>query len=109
MARITVEDCLQQIGNENRFALIHLAVERVKQHRHGAPFPADCRNKEIVCSLREIAAGAVSFDNVREIRRQLRASASAARIDTETVTAAPGVEITPASPPSPPSPADPDA
>lgn len=98
MARITVEDCLQQIGNENRFALIHLAVERVKQHRHGAPFPENCRNKEIVCSLREIAAGAVSFNNVREIRRQLRESASAARIEAETATAAPGDEAAPASP-----------
>lgn len=71
MARITVEDCLQQIGNENRFALIHLAVERVKQHRQGAPFPERCKNKELVCTLREIAAGTVNFDNVYELRKSL--------------------------------------
>jgi DNA-directed RNA polymerase subunit omega len=66
MARITVEDCLSQIGNENRFALIHLAVERVKQHRKNAPFLIKCKNKEIVATLREIAAGLVSFDTIRD-------------------------------------------
>jgi len=66
MARITVEDCLKQIGNENRFALVHLAVKRVKQHRKGLPFLVRCKNKEIVCTLREIAAGKVTFDNIRE-------------------------------------------
>lgn len=75
MARITVEDCLQKIGNENRFALIHLAVERVKQHRDGAPLPERCRNKEIVCTLREIAGGGVNFNNIHELRKQLRESA----------------------------------
>ena len=38
MARITVEDCLSQVGNENRFALIHLAVARLKQHRMGKTY-----------------------------------------------------------------------
>ncbi|MBW1750771.1 MAG: DNA-directed RNA polymerase subunit omega, partial [Deltaproteobacteria bacterium] len=33
MARITVEDCLEQVGDDNRFALVHLAVERIRQHR----------------------------------------------------------------------------
>lgn len=65
MARITVEDCLSQIGNENRFALIHLGVARVKQHRKGQPFLVKARNKEIVMTLREIAAGGVTFDNIK--------------------------------------------
>ena len=83
MARITVEDCLRQIGNENRFALIHLAVERVKQHRRGAPLPERCKNKEIVCTLREIASGAIRFDNIRELDRQVnRLAASAAATAT---------------------------
>jgi DNA-directed RNA polymerase subunit omega len=38
MARITVEDCLSQVGDDNRFALVHLAVERIRQHRRGEPF-----------------------------------------------------------------------
>lgn len=64
MARITVEDCLSRIGNENRFSLIHLAVERVKQHRKSAPFLVKCKNKEIVATLREIASGQVSFETI---------------------------------------------
>lgn len=64
MARITVEDCLGRVGNENRFALIHLAVARVKQHRNGKPFLTKGKNKEHVMSLREIAAGEVTFDNL---------------------------------------------
>jgi len=65
MARITVEDCLSQIGNENRFSLIHLAVERIKQHRKNAPFLVKCKNKEIVATLREIASGQVSFATIK--------------------------------------------
>ena len=66
MARITVEDCLSQIGNENRFSLIHLAVERAKQHRKNAPFLVKCKNKEIVATLREIASGQVSFETIKK-------------------------------------------
>jgi len=69
MARITVEDCLSQVGNENRFSLIHLAVARVKQHRKGKPFLVKGKNKENIMTLREIAAGEVSFDNIEELGR----------------------------------------
>jgi DNA-directed RNA polymerase subunit omega len=65
MARITVEDCLEQIGDDNRFNLIHLTVERIKQHRHGEPFLAAGDNKEIVMTLREIADGKVTFANIK--------------------------------------------
>lgn len=64
MARITVEDCLQTIGENKRFDLVHLAVERIRQHRHGEPYLVDGKNKEVVMTLREVAAGKVSFDNV---------------------------------------------
>jgi len=67
MARITVEDCLSKVGNENRFALIHLAVARVKQHRNGMPFLVKGKNKENVMTLREIAAGTVNFGNIRDL------------------------------------------
>jgi DNA-directed RNA polymerase subunit omega len=67
MARITVEDCLSQVGDDNRFALIHLAVERVRQHREGEPYLVKGKNKEIVMTLREIAAGNVTFDNILEL------------------------------------------
>lgn len=70
MARITVEDCLSQIGNENRFMLIHLAVSRVKQHRNGQPFLVKGKNKEVVMSLREIAGGKVNFDNIADFKQK---------------------------------------
>jgi len=72
MARITVQDCLDKIGDDNRFSLVHLAVERVKQRRQGASLLIPARkNKEIVMALREIAAGAVSFENISELPDQL--------------------------------------
>ncbi len=67
MARITVEDCLEQVGKDNRFNLIHLAVSRIKQHRQGEPFLAGDRNKEVVNTLREVASGDVTFDNIDQL------------------------------------------
>lgn len=57
MARITVEDCLNNV--DNRFALIHLAAKRVRQLRKGAEPLIVCKNKDTVTALREIAAGYV--------------------------------------------------
>lgn len=67
MARITVEDCLDTVGDDNRFNLIHLTVKRIRQHRQGEPFLVNGKNKEVVMTLREIAAGKVTFDNVDEL------------------------------------------
>ncbi len=68
MARITVEDCLEAIGDDNRFALVHLAVKRVKQRRQGSPLLIPVRkNKEIVMTLREVAAGKVNFLNIQDL------------------------------------------
>ncbi len=82
MARITVEDCLERIGDQNRFSLIHLAVNRVKQHRHGQPVLTKGRNKEIVMSLREIAAGVITFDNIQEHRAPERKAKPAVVLET---------------------------
>ena len=57
MARITVEDCLQKVNN--RFALIHMAAKRVRQLRKGAEPMVVSKNRDVVISLREIAAGHV--------------------------------------------------
>ncbi len=57
MARITVEDCLKKV--DNRFGLIHLSAKRVRQLRKGDEPLIKCKNKNIVTSLREIAAGKV--------------------------------------------------
>ena len=62
MARITVEDCLEEIPN--RFSLVLIAAERTKQLLKGseAQLEDDRTNKEVVTALREIAAGAVRAD-----------------------------------------------
>ncbi len=87
MARITVEDCLAKVGDDNRFSLIHLAVERIRQHRDGEPFLVSGKNKEIVMTLREIASGAVTFDNIFDLpeqRKSLEAEPAGGGEDTET-------------------------
>ncbi len=60
MARVTVEDCLDQC--ENRFALVILATKRARQIMNGDSPLVDSKNKEGVTALREIAAGRVTFD-----------------------------------------------
>jgi len=62
MARVTVEDCLEKV--DNRFLLVMLASKRVKQLFKGAKPLIDNRagNKNVVVSLREIAAGKVNFE-----------------------------------------------
>ena len=64
MARITIEDCLEHV--ENRYELVHLAVRRVKQVMEGSDLLVTSRNKSIVNSLREIAAGKVKHAPVSE-------------------------------------------
>ena len=64
MARVTVEDCLEQV--ENRFALVVLASKRTKEIKRGAPILVRGRdNREVVMALREIAAGLVKAKNAR--------------------------------------------
>jgi DNA-directed RNA polymerase subunit omega len=63
MARITVEDCLERVPN--RFELVLLAARRAKQLLKGARPLVESSNKEIVTSLREVAADKVrlSYDD----------------------------------------------
>lgn len=61
MARVTVEDCLEKV--DNRFLLVMLASKRVKQLFKGAkPLIDNKGNKNVVISLREIAAGKVNYE-----------------------------------------------
>ena len=65
MARVTVEDCLERVGN--RFALVILAAERARQLSKGARPLVECDNKPAVTALREIADGKIKFnEDVRE-------------------------------------------
>ncbi|MBI5894105.1 MAG: DNA-directed RNA polymerase subunit omega [Deltaproteobacteria bacterium] len=61
MARITVEDCLNNIPN--RFMLVLAAAKRTKQLLKGSKPLVDSKdNKVVVTALREIAAGKVKFE-----------------------------------------------
>jgi DNA-directed RNA polymerase subunit omega len=61
MARVTVEDCLERV--ENRYELVHISAKRTRQLLRGSSPVVKCKNKSIVCSLREIAAGLVTRDD----------------------------------------------
>ncbi|NOX25361.1 MAG: DNA-directed RNA polymerase subunit omega [Deltaproteobacteria bacterium] len=87
MARITVEDCLELIGSENRFALIHLAIARLKQHRKGMPMLVEGKNKEVVMTLREIAAGKVTPENLKKFAESAKAEAAAEAAEVSAVLA----------------------
>ena len=59
MARVTVEDCLEKIPN--RFQLVLVSVKRAKMLLRGARPLVDSDNKDVVTSLREIAAEEVKL------------------------------------------------
>ncbi|MDR0355734.1 MAG: DNA-directed RNA polymerase subunit omega [Deltaproteobacteria bacterium] len=63
MARVTIEDCLEKV--ENRFMLVHLAAERARQLKKGAPPFSPKNNKDVVLALREIADGHITPQNIR--------------------------------------------
>ncbi len=62
MARVTVEDCLEQV--ENRFALVLIAAQRTRQIIKGSATLLDVQreNKEAVIALREIAEGLIPYE-----------------------------------------------
>ncbi|MBT5622444.1 MAG: DNA-directed RNA polymerase subunit omega, partial [Acidiferrobacteraceae bacterium] len=65
MARITVEDCLENV--ENRFELVLVAARRTRQLQLGAdPLVPEDRDKHTVIALREIAEGMVTNEILKE-------------------------------------------
>ena len=66
MARITIEDCLEKV--DNRFSLVHLAARRVRQLRAGSKVMSDRNNRDVVLSLREIAAGKITAENIDDFK-----------------------------------------
>ena len=65
MARITVEDCLDNV--ENRFQLVLVAAKRTRQLMLGAdPLVPEDRDKPTVIALREIAEGMVTNSILEE-------------------------------------------
>ncbi len=62
MARITVEDCLDNV--DNRFELVMVAARRARQLMTGGknPMLAEENDKSTVIALREIAEGLITTD-----------------------------------------------
>ena len=66
MARITVEDCLDNI--ENIFEMVLVAAKRARRVAHGADPMVELENdKPTVIALREIAEGLVNPSILEEI------------------------------------------
>jgi DNA-directed RNA polymerase subunit omega len=65
MARVTVEDCLQNV--DNLFQLVLLASQRARRLANGAEPTVPIENdKATVLALREIAAGNITPEMLRE-------------------------------------------
>ena len=64
MARITIADCLEMLGN--RFAIVYRAAKRVRQLNKGSKRLVTWKNEHAVAALREIAAGKVRIDETRK-------------------------------------------
>jgi len=60
VARITIEDCLKKVSN--RFLLVKMVCQRVKQIREGSDYLVSSpKNEDIVVALREVAAGKIEM------------------------------------------------
>ena len=65
MARVTVEDCLQNV--DNLFQLVLLASQRARRLANGAEPTVPIENDKVtVVALREIAAGNITPEMLRE-------------------------------------------
>lgn len=76
MARITVEDCLNNV--ENRFELVLLATRRSRMLTKGAEALLELEDdKPTVLALREIAADLIDKDILDDLERREREATEA--------------------------------
>lgn len=69
MARITVEDCLNEV--DNRFELVLMATRRARQITNGAEPLVELENdKPTVLALREIATGQIDARTLEELEKR---------------------------------------
>jgi DNA-directed RNA polymerase subunit omega len=60
VARITIEDCLKKV--DNRFLLVNMVAQRVRQIREGSDYLVSSpKNEDVVVALREVAAGKINI------------------------------------------------
>lgn len=75
MARVTVEDCLENV--DNRFNLVLIASKRARQLANGASSELKWDNdKPTVLALREIAEGLINADILDEVSAKEHAEES---------------------------------
>lgn len=69
MARVTVEDCLDNL--ENRFELVLVAAKRARQIATGGQEPrvSEDGDKPTVLALREIADGKIGREEIETLER----------------------------------------
>ena len=80
MARITVEDCLDNI--DNIFEMVLVAAKRARRVAHGADPMVELENdKPTVIALREIAEGLVNSSILEEIEEPATEESPANGID----------------------------
>jgi len=82
MARVTVEDCLENV--DNRFDLVMVATRRARQITNGKePLVELEKDKPTVVALREIAEGLISTEIMDKIEADASAAAEAAALAAE--------------------------
>lgn len=80
MARVTVEDCIENV--ENRFELVITSAQRARQIANGAdPLIEEESDKPTVIALREIAEGAVDEENLKQLQVELDTRLAAAQAE----------------------------
>jgi len=73
MARVTIEDCLEFV--DNRFDLVQLASKRARLIANGqAPMVDEENDKPTVLALREIAAGLMTQEKLKELELEEKRS-----------------------------------
>jgi DNA-directed RNA polymerase subunit omega len=73
MARVTVEDCLDVVGN--RFELVVMAAKRARQLAKGVESTVENfehEDKPTVLALREIAAGKIDAELIDQVEKSER-------------------------------------
>ena len=87
MARVTVEDCLDNV--DNRFELVLLASKRARQLVQGKDSKVDWENdKPTVVALREISEGLITNEILVEMAAEEKRARLAAEAEAEAEAAA---------------------
>ena len=80
MARVTVEDCLDNV--ENRFELVMVATKRARQIANGqTPLVEEENDKPTVIALREIAEGKIGPEILNEVSAMSHMGASLTSVE----------------------------